>query len=105
MIKISHRVTDSQKINCQYPCTATNIGDNRICIHINIASRLQQKALVLDFSTIQQDITKIEESGAFIGFVDYTNFEDIGVQTRNIQVNAAAKFVYLSKSKVLTKKH
>ena len=87
------RKSDCQEINGQYPCLATNIGDNRLCIHINF-NNYQKKALIFEFDKLTEDI---EES--FDGFVDYKNIEDIGVLLDNIKIDTTSRFVFLTRSR------
>jgi hypothetical protein len=71
---------------------ATNIGDSRLCIHINI-DELYKKALVFAFN----DFSGEEES--FDGFVDYSDFKDIGIHLSNIRINTCSRFVFLTRSR------
>jgi len=51
----------------------TNIGDNRLCVHINI-DEFYKKALIFELTQLNDN-----DNESFDGFVSYNNFEEIGV--------------------------
>lgn len=86
------RTSDVQQIQGQFPCMATNIGDNRICVHVNIDD-LYKKALVFEFDKLSED----DES--FDGFVAYSHFKDVGIYLSNIKIDTSSRFVFLTRSR------
>jgi hypothetical protein len=66
---------------------------NALAIHINL-NPSQPKAYIHKLENIRG------EQEIFIGFVDFRSFSDIGLDTRNIVIDTASYFVYLTKSPV-----
>ena len=67
-----------------------------MCVHINI-DEFQKKALIFEFDNVVKD-----DSESFDGFINYSNFDDIGLHPHNVKINSCAKFVYLTRSRQVT---
>ena len=75
---------------------ATNIGDNRMCVHINIDEE-NPTALVFELDSFYE-----QDDEKFCMFVKYKDFNDIGIDTRNIRINCCSKFLYLTRQTQMT---
>ena len=59
---------------------------------------LYKKALVIEFENFSKD----EET--FDGFVDYSDFKEIGISTKDMKIDTSSRFVFLTRSRRPTKK-
>jgi hypothetical protein len=50
----SSRRPVTQHIHAQYPCVATNLGINKICVHLN-KDASEPQCLIYDFKKIKKD--------------------------------------------------
>ena len=75
---------------------ASNLGQDKICIHVNLDQH-NPKALIYELNAGGDE----DSHDTFYGFVDFNNFEDIGIDMRNIRINMCSRFVFLTKSKHL----
>jgi hypothetical protein len=75
---------------------ACNIGSQKICVHLNLDAS-NAKAAVYEFN----ELSAVEEE--FMGFVDFKNFKEIGLDESNISINTTSRFVYLTRSRDIEK--
>ena len=101
MKKLSSRSSIGQVFNAQYPCLASNLWLKKICIHINL-NKLNPKALIYDFNEVEGNDEDQNEDEIFMGFVNYNQFSDLGLDDRHMSIDICSRFAYLTRKPMKT---
>ena len=88
---LTSRSPETQKINAQYPCVATNLGEDTMCFHINL-NQSNPKALIYE-NQIEGD-----KGEYFLDFLELNDFKDLGIDETFINLDTCSRFVYLTRS-------